>query len=99
LRIFSGKGSKHRAVTLANKLTLALHWQITKVKQYLALDMQDDRFAGVSMRQALRVKYQHANESINCQYLFPAAKSRLDPETICYRRHHINDKKFSVTSN
>ncbi|MFT7215146.1 MAG: hypothetical protein ACI8R8_000204 [Paraglaciecola sp.] len=47
----------------------------------------------------MRVKYQHANESINCQYLFPAAKSRLDPETICYRRHHINDKKFSVTSN
>ena len=94
LRIFNGKGGKHRVVTLANELTVALHRQITKVKQYLAVDIQDDRFAGVWMPHALRVKYQVANKSINWKYLFPAAKLSLDPETKYYRRHHINEKQI-----
>jgi integrase len=38
IRIWNGKGGKHRVVTLANELTASLHVQITKVKHYLSLD-------------------------------------------------------------
>ena len=38
IRIWYGKGGKHRVVTLADELTASLHVQITKVKHYLSLD-------------------------------------------------------------
>lgn len=41
IRVWNGKGGKHRVMNLANKLTASLHVQITKVKHYLSLDQQD----------------------------------------------------------
>lgn len=94
VRIWNGKGGKHRVVTLANELTTELHAQITKVKYFLNLDLKDERFAGVWMPNALRLKYKSANKDLNWQYLFPAAKLSIDPETQLYRRHHINEKQI-----
>jgi integron integrase len=97
IRVWNGKGGKHRVVTLANELTASLHVQITKVKHYLSLDQQDDRFSGVWMPHALRLKYQSANKELDWQYLFPAAKLSIDPETHLTRRHHINEKQIQRT--
>lgn len=46
------------------------------------------------MPHALRLKYLAANKSVSWQYLFPAAKLSIDPETQFYRRHHINEKQI-----
>jgi integron integrase len=94
VRIWNGKGGKHRVVTLANELTFSLQAQITKVRHYLSLDLLDERFSGVWMPHALRLKYQSANKNLNWQYLFPAAKLSIDPETQLFRRHHINEKQI-----
>jgi integron integrase len=94
VRIWNGKGGKHRVVTLANELSFSLQAQITKVKHYLSLDLLDERFSGVWMPHALRLKYQSANKGLNWQYLFPAAKLSIDPETQLFRRHHINEKQI-----
>jgi integron integrase len=94
VRVWNGKGGKHRVVTLANELFPALKAHMIKVQHYLSLDLQDDRFSGVWMPNALRLKYQSANKELNWQYLFPAAKLSIDPETLLYRRHHINEKQI-----
>lgn len=94
VRVWNGKGGKHRVVTLANELESPLHSQIDKVKRYLHLDLKNLQFAGVWMPNALQLKYQSANKSLNWQYLFPAAKLSIDPESQKLRRHHINEKQI-----
>ncbi len=94
VRIWNGKGGKHRVVTLAQELSPALQIQIAKVKHYLHLDQQDERFAGVWMPHALRLKYKSVNKELDWQYLFPAQKLSIDPETGLFRRHHLNEKQI-----
>lgn len=93
IRIWNGKGNKHRTVTIAEELFPALLIQIDKVKQYLALDLKNDKFSGVWMPHQLRKKFGRQHKSLNWQYLFPSSKLSLDPESKLYRRHHINEKQ------
>ena len=94
VRVWNGKGGKHRVVTLANELENPIHSQIVKVKQFLQLDLNNTLFAGVWMPNALGLKYPSANKSLNWQYLFPSAKLSIDPESQKLRRHHINEKQI-----
>ncbi|MBR8843417.1 MULTISPECIES: integron integrase [Pseudoalteromonas] len=90
IRIWNGKGNKHRVVTLATELIPLLRNQIAQADEYLKLDSQNERYAGVWMPNALARKYPSANKSIAWQYLFPSYKLSADPETGEIRRHHFH---------
>lgn len=52
----------HRIVTLATELIPLLRNQILQVEEYLRLDLQNERYAGVWMPNALTRKYPSANK-------------------------------------
>ncbi|GEK11736.1 integron integrase [Pseudoalteromonas peptidolytica] len=89
IRIWNGKGNKHRIVTLANELVPLLRSQIIQVNDYLQFDIRNEQYAGVWMPNALARKYPSANKSLAWQYLFPSYKLSADPETGEIRRHHF----------
>lgn len=89
IRIWNGKGNKHRIVTLATELIPLLRSQIMQANDYLLLDIKNEQFAGVWMPNALARKYPSANKSLAWQYLFPSYKLSADPQTGEIRRHHF----------
>ena len=90
VRVWNGKGNKHRVVTLASELIPLLRNQIAQVDEYLKLDIQNEQYAGVWMPHALARKYPSANKSLTWQFLFPSYKLSADPETGEIRRHHFH---------
>lgn len=90
IRIWNGKGNKHRIVTLAAELIPALRNQIMRVDEYLKLDIENEQYAGVWMPYALSRKYPTANKTLAWQYLFPSNRLSGDPETGKIRRHHFH---------
>lgn len=94
IRIWNGKGGKHRVVTMAESLLEPLRLQVSKVEQVLKQDLDTLEYAGVWLPHALRKKYAGANKQIEWQYLLPALKRSIDPETKALRRHHIDEKKI-----
>ena len=91
VRIWNGKGGKHRTVTLAPDLHRHLRAQIIQVEDLLSIDLRDPEYGGVWLPTALRHKYQDANRQLGWHYLFPSAKTSVDPETGLKRRHHIDE--------
>ncbi|HEY6528809.1 MAG TPA: integron integrase [Cellvibrionaceae bacterium] len=93
LRIWNGKGGKHRQVTLAQELHGALKIQIQLMDYYLAQDLKNPIFAGVWMPDALARKYPNASKELGWQYLFGSAKLSRDPMALAdlWRRHHIDE--------
>ncbi len=89
IRIWNGKGNKHRIVTLATELIPLLRSQIMQANDYLLLDIKNEQFARVWMPNALARKYPSANKSLAWQYLFPSYKLSADPQTGEIRRHHF----------
>ena len=94
VKIWTGKGGKHRIVTLSDTLVAPLQTQTEKVKHLLERDKANPEYAGVWMPQQLAKKYQGANKSLEWQYLFPASKTSIDPESSLRRRHHIDEKQL-----
>lgn len=90
VRVWNGKGNKHRVVTLAEELIPKLRNQIIQVDEYLQLDIENEFYAGVWMPNALSKKYPNANKSLAWQYLFPSYQLSTDPETGEIRRHHFD---------
>jgi integron integrase len=90
IRIWNGKGNKHRIVTLAEELITVLRNQIAQAEEYLKLDVKNDVFSGVWMPHRLSKKYPNANKSLSWQFLFPSHKLSADPETGEIRRHHFD---------
>ncbi len=91
IRVWNGKGGKHRTVTLAPELLPSLRRQILQVENYLDLDLRKNDYSGVWLPFALRHKYPKANMELGWHYLFPSAKTSIDPESGLVRRHHINE--------
>lgn len=91
VRIWNGKGGKHRVVTLADTLIPTLRRQISLVEQYLDADIHQPEFAGVWLPHRLRIKYGTASKSLNWQYLLPSRQLSRDPESKLLRRHHIDE--------
>lgn len=90
IRVWNGKGKKHRVVTLAIELIPLIRSQIIQVDEYLKLDIQNEQYSGVWMPNALAKKYPSASKSLAWQYLFPSYKLSADPETGEIRRHHFH---------
>ncbi|MBC54497.1 MAG: integrase [Gammaproteobacteria bacterium] len=95
LRVWFGKGFKHRITTLAPELVPALHRQIRKVALILDGDLANPVFRGVSMPDALARKYPNALRALNWQYLFPSSVLSLDPSTASLRRHHLDESSLN----
>ena len=95
LRIWNGKGFKHRFTTLAPELAPTIKAQITKVRTYLDSDTALPTYAGVWMPYALERKYSHANKSLGWQYLFPSHQLSVDPQSGKVRRHHIDESSLN----
>jgi integron integrase len=91
LRIWNGKGGKHRLTTLAPELIPSLKTQCKRVDVLLEQDLQLPDYAGVWMPDALARKYQRAAKSFNWQYLFPASRVSHEPGTRALRRHHFDE--------
>jgi integrase len=70
IRVWNGKGGKHRVVTLADELVPSLRQQIVVVKQYLDADLSNPEYSGVYLPHRLRLKFKKANRSLQWQYLF-----------------------------
>ncbi|MES9853985.1 MAG: integron integrase [Candidatus Thiodiazotropha sp. L084R] len=91
VQVWNGKGFKHRLTTLAPELVAMLKSQIDRVRVLLEEDLQNGKYAGVYMPDALGRKYPKACFSLGWQYLFPSAKLSFQPGTRSLRRHHIDE--------
>ena len=95
IRVFNGKGGKHRLVTLAGELTEPLTRQIDTVANLLAEDRRVEGYAGVWMPDALAKKYPKSRFDLPWHYLFPASRLSIDPESGHLRRHHYDENNLN----
>lgn len=95
IRVWNGKGFKHRLTTLAIELLPMIEVQIQHVESLLIRDKENKAFAGVWMPNALDRKYCHANKSLAWQYLLPAARLSVDPDAGVIRRHHLDESMIN----
>jgi integron integrase len=91
IRVWNGKGFKHRLTTLAPELVTPLKKRVEQVKLLLIDDLENRLYAGVWMPDALGRKYTSAARSLGWQYLFPSSRLSFEPGTRNLRRHHIDE--------
>lgn len=91
LRVWGGKGGKHRLTTLAEELVPMLRTQIKRVEILLDQDCRLADYAGVWMPDALERKFQGMSKTRLWQYLFPASRVSIDPQSNKLRRHHFDE--------
>ena len=94
VRIWHGKGGKHRVVTLSESLIDSLRLQVKQVNEVLQQDLCCPDWKGVWLPNLLAEKFKSANKELNWQYLFPSRKRSIDPESGKLRRHHIDEKQI-----
>ncbi|WP_420934902.1 integron integrase [Alteromonas sp. A081] len=94
VRIWFGKGGKHRVATLSEALLPLLKSHISHAESLLSHDLNVNDFAGAWIPHGLRKKYKDRNKTMEWQYLFPSAKLSIDPESKLLRRHHIDEKQI-----
>ena len=95
VRVWNGKGFKHRFTTLAVELLPAIERQIMRIELLLNDDLQNPDYAGVWMPNALDRKYKNANKTLAWQYLFASVRLSIDPESNKIRRHHIDESMIN----
>lgn len=91
IRVWNGKGFKHRITTLAPELIPAIQRQIKHVQMLLNEDLENNDYAGVWLPDALAKKYTKANKELGWHYLFPSIRLSLEPGTNNLRRHHLDE--------
>jgi len=94
VRIWDGKGGKHRVVTLSEALIPALRTQVDVVRGVLNNDLMVSAYQGVWLPDRLEKKYGGANKTLAWQYLFPSGNLSIDPASNKLRRHHIDEKQL-----
>ncbi len=95
LRIWNGKGYKHRLITLAPELVPRLHDQIQRVDLQWREDQKVQSCAGVWIPEALARKYPNALRSLGWHYLFPSSRLSFEPGTVNMRRPHVAESSVS----
>ncbi len=91
IRVWNGKGFKHRFTTLAPELLPAIERQIDQVKLFWEDDLQNPIYSGVWLPDALARKYRSAPKELGWHYLFPSSKLSMGPQSNKIRRHHIDE--------
>lgn len=95
VRVWNGKGFKHRLTTLAPELLPAIDRQIARARTYFEEDLTNPDYAGVWLPDALVRKYPSAPKELGWHYLFPSHKLSYDPASKKLRRHHIDETSLN----
>ena len=95
VRVWDGKGAKNRITTLASELTEPLAQQISRVNEFLKVDLENEHYDGVWMPDGLARKYPKSRFELGWQYVFPASKVSVDPDSGCIRRHHFHESALN----
>ena len=90
LTVHDGKGQKDRTVPLPEALVADLQAQLERVAQVHEADLAAG-YAGTFLPTALGEKYPRAAQELVWQWLFPAMKLTLVPDTQEYRRFHLHE--------
>ena len=90
LTVHDGKGQKDRTVPLPEALVPDLHAQLERVAQVHETDLAVG-YAGTFLPTALGEKYPKAAQELPWQWLFPAIKLTMAPNTQEYRRYHLHE--------
>jgi len=91
VRLRRGKGAKDRVTVLPALVREPLARQIDLVRAQHQHDLTRDPKGGwVALPTALGRKYPNAGRTLPWQWLFPATRRYLDPETGQLRRHHFH---------
>lgn len=88
LIVRSGKGDKDRITLLPRSLHDDLKSHLDQVQQRHRQDLKDG-YGAVYLPHALARKYPNAGKTWGWQYVFPADRLSVDPESTTVRRHHI----------
>ena len=85
-----GKGARDRRTMLPARLRSELSAHLTQVRAQHDFDQRAD--AGwVELPHALARKYSNAGRDWSWQWIFPATRHYVDPETGQRRRHHLHE--------
>ncbi|EGG92830.1 Integron integrase IntI4 [gamma proteobacterium IMCC1989] len=95
IRIWNGKGFKHRLTTLAPELIPAIKCQIERANAFLQEDITYPEYCGVWLPDALARKYRNASKELGWQYLFPSYRLSIEPGTSNIRRHHMDESTLN----
>ena len=90
LTVHDGKGQKDRTVPLPETLVAELQAQLERVAQVHEADLAAG-YAGTFLPTALGEKYPRAARELPWQWLFPAMKLTMTPDTQEYRRYHLHE--------
>lgn len=85
-----GKGGKDRVTMLPGALRQALHDHLERVKTQHERDVASGR-GSVALPDLLRAKYPNAAREWGWQWVFPATRHYIDPESGERRRHHLHE--------
>jgi integron integrase len=86
-----GKGGKDRVTPLPASCRHLLKEHLEKVRELHQQDVREG-FGRVWLPFALSKKYPNADREWGWQYVFPAAKLSIDPESGMMRRHHVDER-------
>lgn len=95
IQVWFGKGGKHRFTTLAPELVPQIQHQMQRVRLLLNEDKNVEGFDGSTMPPALSRKYPKARFDPPWQYLFPATRLCVHPDTGRMHRHHLHETALS----
>jgi integrase len=95
LRIWHGKGYKHRLTTLAPELVTQLKNQVQKVALQLKEDQAIESYAGAWLPEALARKYSKASGTLGWHYLFPSGRLSYEPAMLKLRCHHLDESSVN----
>lgn len=85
------KGDKDRITMLPAALIAPLQLHLEKVKVLHTQDLAEE-FGDVALPFTLAQKYPNAGKEWGWQYVFPASKRSIDPDSGKERRHHIDEQ-------
>jgi len=88
-----GKGGDDRFTMLPNSLLEPLRLHLNQVKALHEKDLFEG-YGTVYLPNALERKYPNANREWIWQYVFPANKRSVDPQTGIKRRHHLHESSL-----
>ena len=86
----SGKGARDRRTMLPARIEYDLERHIATVRAQHSADVANGS-GWVELPHALDKKYRHAGREWPWQWVFPATRHYLDPETGQRRRHHLHE--------
>lgn len=95
LRIWAGKGNKHRIATVAQELLPDLQHQIRRVKLLLEQELTSSGYSGIWLPNVLARKFPSASRKLGWHYLFPSTSLSCEPGTNNVRRHHVDESSIN----